>query len=65
MPCLDREWAYATSLSIGTPIWAASSFSLCQAPSLMVSKNFSLLTGNPQSLLVLNVYKWCRTFGSV
>ena len=35
------------SLATGTPIWSASSFSLCQVPSFMMVKSFSLLNAKP------------------
>lgn len=43
MPWLDRKRENSMSFSTGTSSWSASLFRLCNAPSLMVSKNFSLL----------------------
>ena len=43
MPLLFRERESSMSFSTGTLSCSASSFSLCHVPSLMVSKNSSLL----------------------
>jgi hypothetical protein len=43
MPWFCRKWEYSMSFSRGTLSWYASSFRLCSAPSLMVSKNSSVL----------------------
>ena len=63
MPWLDRERDNSISFSMATSSWSASSLRLCHAPSLMVSKNSSLLKVIHQFLLMLFVFKFGRTLG--
>ena len=56
MPFFCRKRANSASLSSGAPTCSASSFRLCQAPSFMVSKSFSLLTLFPLSRCGCLVY---------